>query len=152
MPVDRKNLEIHPLPGFLGKFFNGQKNVMEDQQFEIARQRVRKKKKFFNHLKAYVIVNIVFMLLSFWDGTPFEFMPMTLFWGMGLAFHYVRVFGIPGTNILTPEWEDEEIRKEMEKLGGAPKKEEQKPALPPAKEEPMELKELRKNYDEQDLV
>lgn len=124
---------------------------MEDKQFEIARERVKRKKKFFNHLKSYVIINVVFALLTLMDGDPFGFLPVTLLWGMGLAFHYVKVFGIPGTNILTPEWEDEEIRKEMEKMG-VPRKEESKPSLPPPAEEPMELKELRKNYDDQDLV
>ena len=123
----------------------------QDKEYWIARKRVRQKKRFFNHLKSYVIVNIVFSILTFMEGDGGDFLPVTLLWGMGLAFHYIKVFGIPGTNILTPEWEEEEIGKEMERLRRQ-KRPEQRPQLPPAEEEPMELKELRKNYDEKDLV
>jgi len=122
---------------------------MEEQYFNLAKKRVQKKKRFFNHLKSFIIVNAIMSIIVAIDGDPFGFLPATLFWGMGLAFHYVRVFGIPGTNILTPEWEDEEISKEMERMKGGP---EEKASSPPPPEEPLELKELRKNYDEKDLV
>ena len=125
---------------------------MDEQYYDQARKRVLKKKRFFNHLKSFVIVNAIMLVVVALDGEPFQFLPATLFWGMGLAFHYVKVFGIPGTNILTPEWEDEEIRKEMERMKGSPKKEEKAEVPPPSPEEPLELKELRKNYDEKDLV
>ena len=125
---------------------------MDEQYYDQARKRVLKKKRFFNHLKSFVIVNAIMSVVVALDGEPFQFLPATLFWGMGLAFHYVKVFGIPGTNILTPEWEDEEIRKEMERMKGSPKKEEKAEVPPPSPEEPLELKELRKNYDEKDLV
>ena len=129
-------------------------NEMDERHYLLAKKRVQKKKRFFNHLKAFVIVNVVMSIMVALDGNPFDFMPATLFWGMGLAFHYVRVFGIPGTNILTPEWEDQEIEKEMERIRGkrVVKEEEMPVPLPPTKEEPLELKELRKNYDEKDLV
>lgn len=124
---------------------------MDEQYYDQAKKRVQKKKKFFNHLKTFIIINVVMNIVVSLDGDFFGFLPATLFWGMGLAFHYIKVFGIPGTNILTPEWEDEEIEKEMEKMkGGKPL--EDKPAPPPAQDEPLELKELRKNYDEKDLV
>ncbi|MCB9284241.1 MAG: 2TM domain-containing protein [Lewinellaceae bacterium] len=130
-------------------------NETDERYYLLAKRRVQKKKRFFNHLKAFVIVNVVMSIIMMLDGDPFDFLPATLFWGMGLAFHYVRVFGIPGTNILTPEWEDEEIEKEMERIRGkriVEKEEEMTAPLPPVKDESLELKELRKNYDEQDLV
>ena len=124
---------------------------MDEQYYDQAKKRVQKKKKFFNHLKTFIIINVVMNIVVSLDGDLFGFLPATLFWGMGLAFHYIKVFGIPGTNILTPEWEDEEIEKEMEKMkGGKPL--EDKPASSAPPEEPLELKELRKNYDEKDLV
>lgn len=131
-------------------------NTSEEKQYLLARKRVQKKKRFYNHLKSYVIVNIALGVMATMSGDPFfEFLPVPLFWGMGLAFHYIKVFGIPGTKILTPEWEDEEIEKEMDRIKGrrhhkptsaAP------PPSPPEEEESLELKELRKNYDDKDLV
>lgn len=124
---------------------------MEEQFYQQARSKVQKKKRFFNHLKTFIIVNVVMSLVVAMDGDMFGFLPATLFWGMGLAFHYVKVFGIPGTNILTPEWEDEEIEKEMERMKGS--KPTEKTTFPPEPpEKPLDLKELRKNYDEKDLV
>lgn len=124
---------------------------MDPKDYELAKKRVLKKKKFYNHLKTFVIINVVMSMLVAIDGDPFGFFPVTLLWGMGLAFHYVKVFGIPGSNILSPEWEEEELRKELEKMNGG---------RPPQLEEPKEreegekldLKELRKNYDDRDLV
>lgn len=127
-------------------------NTSEERYFQLAKKRVRKKKRFYNHLKSFVIVNIVMSVLVTLDGNPFDFFPVTLMWGMGLAFHYIRVFGIPGTNILTPEWEDEEIEKEMKRIKGRRYEEPTSSPPPPEEEKPMELKELRKNYDDKDLV
>ncbi|MBK7408241.1 MAG: 2TM domain-containing protein [Saprospirales bacterium] len=131
-------------------------NTPEEKYYLLAKKRVQQKKRFFNHLKSFVIVNVVMSFVVALDGNPFDFLPATLFWGMGLAFHYIKVFGIPGTNILTPEWEDQEIEKEMDRIKGK-RIEEFTPAPPPQpeaepKEESLELKELRKNYDERDLV
>jgi hypothetical protein len=124
---------------------------MDPKDYELAKKRVLKKKKFYNHLITFVIINVVMSILVALDGNPFDFFPATLLWGMGLAFHYVRVFGIPGVNILSPEWEDEELRKELEKMNGGrpPQLEEPKE---PEEGEKLDLKELRKNYDDRDLV
>ena len=131
-------------------------NTPDEKYYLLAKKRVQRKKRFFNHLKSFVIVNVVMSIVLALDGNPFDFMPATLFWGMGLAFHYVKVFGIPGTNILTPEWEDQEIEKEMDRIKGKRIVEDVPPlqSMPEQelKEESLELKELRKNYDEQDLV
>lgn len=70
--------------------------------------------------------------------------PLIFFWGIGLAFHYLKVFGIPGSGILSRDWEDREIRKEIDKMTGKPQQKEDI--------EELELKEMRKNYDEADLV
>jgi len=39
-----------------------------------------------------------------------------LSWGVGLAFHYRHVFGVPGYDILDDEWEKRELNKEVNKL------------------------------------
>ncbi len=37
-------------------------------------------------------------------------------WGIGLMIHYLVVFGLPFTKILTAEWEQQELQKELERL------------------------------------
>ncbi|MCB0522208.1 MAG: 2TM domain-containing protein [Lewinellaceae bacterium] len=109
-----------------------------------ARRRVKEKAKFYKHLYAYLIFNIVFFVMALFRGRPFAPLAMSLFWGIGLAFHYLKVFGLPGSGVLSKEWEDTEVQKEMQKMTG--KKSEIK------EEEKLDLKELRKNYDDSELV
>jgi len=37
-------------------------------------------------------------------------------WGLGVGIHYLTVFGLPGTDILSKEWEEREVLQEMERL------------------------------------
>ena len=78
-------------------------------------------------------------------------------WGVGLAFHYVDVFGIPGFDILSKEWEDREIERELRQNSQAqnPIKTSNNRTAPPKPiedEGSLSLKELRKNYDDSDFV
>lgn len=116
----------------------------QNEIYREARRRVSEKAKFFKHLYIFAIVNCVLVFLSLFRGRPLMPLTVAVFWGMGLAFHYLKVFGLPGSGILSKAWEDKEIRKEMNKMQGDH----------PAKEEleEMELKELRKNYDDSELV
>lgn len=121
---------------------------MEEQDpnlYQEARRRVKEKAKFYKHLYTYLIINIVFFLMALFRGRPFAPLAMSLFWGIGLAFHYLKVFGLPGSGVLSKEWEDSEVQREIQKMAGKQD--------PPAKnEEKLELKELRKNYDDSELV
>lgn len=127
---------------------------MDDNYYYLARRRVRQKKRFYHHLKSFVIVNVVFSLVTFFTGEPFAWFPVILFWGMGLAFHYVKVFGIPGTErILTPEWEDREIQKEMDRMRNRDGRNRSSLPAPDQKQsEELRLKELRRDYDDSELV
>ena len=118
-----------------------------------AKKRVKAKKGFYQHLMSFAIVNIFLISLNlltspsyFWFIFPF------LGWGVGLAFHYVEVFGIPGFNILSKEWEEKELDTELKKM----KENDGRPVLQaptkPEKQEDLELKELRKNYDDSEFV
>jgi len=118
-----------------------------------AKKKVKSKKEFYQHLMAFVIVNFFLFALNM-VTSPFTWwfhFPL-LGWSVGLAFHYVEVFGVPGFDILSHEWEDRELDKELRRM----KDEErlQKPKKLPARTntEELELKELRKNYDESELV
>jgi hypothetical protein len=125
--------------------------MYEQELYKKAQKRVKRKKGFYRHLKVYLMVNCFILFMGVIEGDPFQALPMPFLWGMGLLFHYVNVFGLPGSGILSEEWEDREIRKEMETLrktypNSVPKSDEID------MKEHLELKELRKNYDDSDLV
>ena len=108
-----------------------------------ARRRVQEKAKFYKHLYIFLIVNAVFFTAALFRGRPFAPLVVTLGWGIGLVSHYLKVFGMPGSGILSKEWEDQELHKEMNRMTGKNQ---------PEKDEALELKELRKNYDDSELV
>jgi hypothetical protein len=116
----------------------------ESEIYREARRRVQERAKFYKHLYTYAIINGVFFLISLFRGRPFFPFPVAFFWGIGLVFHYLKVFGLPGSGVLSREWEDREVEKEMYKLTG------RKDGA--RKDEGLELRELRKNYDESELV
>lgn len=111
-----------------------------------ARKRVAEKAKFYKHLTSYLIINGVISILSIINGHPFANAPMLFGWGIGLAFHYVKVFGLPGSGLLSREWEDQEVKKEVKRLKG----EGNDKGLD--LEEPLQMPELKKNYRDSDLV
>jgi hypothetical protein len=87
----------------------------EDKLFKLAQKKVKKKKAFYRHLQAFVMVNLALFFIGLMENDPFAAIPVPIFWGIGLGFHYVSVFGLPGGK-LTDEWEDKELEKEYEKL------------------------------------
>jgi len=94
-----------------------------DHQYKQAKKIVKKKKEFYNHLAIYMVMFAFFFLINLatldYNYIEFWFFFPMLPWGIGLAIHYLTVFGIPGKEkILSKEWEEREIQKEMQKLGG----------------------------------
>ncbi|HMQ49079.1 MAG TPA: 2TM domain-containing protein [Saprospiraceae bacterium] len=132
---------------------------MYDQQYLEARKKVQEKKKFYTHLGTYVVMGAFFFILNMLTS-PFNwwfYWPM-LGWGIGLAMHYIRVFGLPGTEVMTEDWEEKEIQRELRKKRPAQGR------LPEGKHassdagdsDYLELKELEKKekpaWDDKDLV
>lgn len=117
-------------------------------EIQMAKKKVKKKKEFYEHLMAYVTVNIGLLLLNLLTspGSLWFYFPM-LGWGIGLMFHYVDVFGIPGFGMLDKDWEEREMESELRKMRNL-----DSPQLPEEKEPELELKEMRKNYDDSDFV
>lgn len=121
--------------------------MTEDPYLE-AKKRVRQKKRFYRHLSAYIMVNTVMFFVTFFQGEGFGWLVPMMFWGIGLGTHYFSVFGFPGVGAYgSSEWEEKEIKKELEKRGYE---------MPnPAGDEELELKEfkeLREEYRDEDLV
>ncbi len=76
---------------------------------------VTKIKGFFAHLRVYIIVNIILIVVNLFTSPSYwwSVWPL-LFWGIGLFFHYMNTF--PDTPIdLTRKWEMEALKKEKRK-------------------------------------
>lgn len=132
---------------------------MAKDLYRLAEKRVQKKRAFYRHLTSYVIMGAFFFTLNMltdpWDW--WFYWPM-LGWGIGLAFHYVGTFGLPGLG-LDEKWEQRELEKEMRRLGIK-----ERPAPPAPEEDHLDLDqperfdlnkaepEKRKNWNEGDLV
>lgn len=132
---------------------------MKETTYRDARKRVKKKKGFYVHLAVFLSVGLFFLLMNIatFEGELWFFFPL-LPWGVGLAIHYLTVFGFPGSGILTREWEEREMQRELYKRG-YPAEEEGALPLPDNTEEelkldeaPRKLKEKRKSWDEDEIV
>ena len=105
---------------------------------------MKAKKEFYSHLSTYLAMSLFFFILNAMTnfGDWWFYWPM-LGWGIGIASHYLSVFGFPGVGPTDKEWEEKTVQKELKRL---------------AEEEPddeLELKELEKNkrsWDEDELV
>ena len=118
--------------------------------FNEASKRVRAKKGFFYHFFAYAfILAMLYAIMHFEnDGDLAPVVIVALSWGIGIAIHYFKVFGTENLDILgvNPNWEEEELEREIEKLK---RKRELKERLRDEKKllddlESLELKELEK--------
>lgn len=82
-----------------------------------AQKRLKELKGFYWHAFWYIVVNvfIIIMIASNSEGNIFHFgtLATPLFWGIGLGFHALSVFG--KNLIFSKSWEDRKIREFMEK-------------------------------------
>ncbi len=121
-----------------------------EDQYRLAKKKVKQKKGFFKHLSAYLAVGSFFFALNMITD-PFDiwFVFPMLPWSVGLIIHYFNTFGFPG-GALTDEWEERELDREMRKLEYKVDE-----AQPLEIEEELELKEfkkLRREWDDGDFV
>ena len=124
-----------------------------DSELAKAKKKVKAKKGFYQHLMAYAIINSFLFVLNIITSASYLWCVFPLLgWGVGLAFHYVEVFGIPGFDILSKEWEDREMERELKRLGDGKQGKAPVPTQKNSKPESLELKELHKNYDESEFV
>ncbi len=122
------------------------------ENYRRAVRRVREKKKFYRHATTYVIMSGFFFMLNMVTspGEWWFFWPM-LGWGIGIANHYFKVFGWPGSGVGSTAWEDAEVEKEMRRI-----EQHQRPFV--NMDDHLELRELEReklkdeSYDQEDLV
>ncbi len=91
----------------------------EEMQYKAAKKRFQKIKGFYVHLSIYLIINILIVILNvknhdFRAGVDLWVLFTTpFFWGIGLFFHWTRVFG--PNFFFGKEWEERKIKELMEK-------------------------------------
>lgn len=91
----------------------------ENRSYKAAHKRMKDIKGFYVHLLVYLLVNIALLIgitnFKGLENSQFEVSNFytALFWGIGLAAHWVNVFG-PGM-ILGKKWEEKKIRELMDK-------------------------------------
>jgi hypothetical protein len=89
-------------------------DITEEEIRQIAKKRVEARKGFFSHLAAYIIVNVILVLIWFLSGSggsPPWFIWTAAFWGVGVVAHCIVVFVAPGA-----DWEQREIEKEVQRI------------------------------------
>ena len=80
----------------------------EEELYQYARQRVKRRRKFYSHVITWVVMSVFFILLNLATSDYFWAIFPILGWGIGVAFHGIQIF--------TNEWEDSEIDREYERL------------------------------------
>ncbi|WP_299620361.1 2TM domain-containing protein [uncultured Tenacibaculum sp.] len=102
-----------------------EQDFLEEQRYLKAKKKVKDIKGFYGHLVAYILVNLFLSAIiivgimndngnSFEDAiSNFGVYSTWLFWGIGVFFHWLGVFGFG--NLLSKDWEDKKIKEFMEK-------------------------------------
>ena len=102
-----------------------EKEFLKEQQYLNAKKRVKEIKGFYSHFLIYVLINIfisgiIIFGLTYNDNsslletlTNFGVYSTWLFWGIGIFFHWLSVFGFK--NLLGSSWEEKKIRELMKK-------------------------------------
>ena len=110
-----------------------------NRKFDPAVEKV----KFYKHLSSYIIVNAAMLAVNALNGTYRNWLPVIIFWGIGLAFHYVKAFGFGKQGLGSKAWEQKMLKKDHNHQEDED-------------EEYLDLKEMEKepekNWREEDLV
>lgn len=89
--------------------------MSEDDLYRKAEKRADDKIGFYRHLYSYIIVNVIFIAMNLiFNPDHLWFYWVTGFWGIGLIFHFLKVFVL--NRKLDGDYRDKMIEKEMEKM------------------------------------
>ncbi len=94
-------------------------NNNEQQKLERVKKRVKSIAGFYRHLSIYVIVNLFLIAIKYFNLEPgeeflsFNTFSTAFFWGIGVVFHALSVFG--SSVFLGNDWEEKKIREFMER-------------------------------------
>ena len=91
----------------------------DEQKLERAKKRVKQIKGYYKHLMVYIIVNIILIAMEYINLDEgevffrFSNFQTAFFWGIGLLFHTINVFG--KDFFLGNDWEEKKIKELMDK-------------------------------------
>ncbi|WP_439127398.1 2TM domain-containing protein [Polaribacter sp.] len=102
-----------------------QEDFIQEQNYVRAQKRVKELKGFYIHLIVYILVNlflsgiIIYGLMQSGDTfkeaiTNFGTYSTAFFWGIGMFFHWLGVFGFKSLG-LGKDWENRKIQELMDK-------------------------------------
>jgi hypothetical protein len=116
---------------------------MIQEEFEMIRKKIRQKKAFYLNVIFWLTICIALVVSHLLAGIElFWFLVFFLGWGAVILVHYFTLFGIPFLSQIGKKWEEEQFEKEITR----------KALESTEKDEQLELKELRKNYRDEDFV
>ena len=120
-----------------------QDDPFEDRFYKEARRRVLRRKGFYKHLTSYLVMGAFFFLLNLFTspGDWWFYFPM-MGWGIGLAFHFLGVFGWGSSGPFDEAWEREQVSREMAKMTGRKPREFTAPPATP-KDDKLDLPPLK---------
>ena len=88
---------------------------MKEEKYEQAKKRVRELKGFYSNLISYLVINVVLAVINLLTSPGrLWFYWVSIFWGIAIVFHAVRVFTIRG-KFMGAAWEKKKIKELMEK-------------------------------------
>lgn len=93
-----------------------EKRFLQEEAYLRAKEKVKKIVGFYWHLASYVIVNTFIIVIIVSNGNrlfSFGTFATALFWGIGLLFHFLSVFG--PDFLFGKNWEERKIREYMDK-------------------------------------
>ena len=96
-----------------------QNNFNKEEAYIRAKKRLDKLKGFYWHLGSYLAVNTFLIVMIVWNSDDIDSVwnlgtfATPFFWGIGLFFHFLGVFG--HNIIFSKEWEDRKIKKYMDR-------------------------------------
>jgi len=90
------------------------------EKLKRAKRRIKELKGFYTHLTIYILINgfifVNILISNHYNGGEiwkWENFVTLFFWGIGLAFHAVKVFGF--NPLFIKNWEERQIQKYMER-------------------------------------
>jgi len=87
--------------------------VDDHERYERAMKRAGELRSFYTHAVVYLLVNIGLFVIDLLGDSGWWFYWSTIFWGLGLVFHAISVFGRVGP--FSSEWEERKAREIMER-------------------------------------
>lgn len=89
-------------------------NFNEEERYYQAKKRVEQIKGFYGNLISYIVLNIFFLILNVVTSPNhlWFYWPL-LWWGLGVIFHGMRVFGY--SPFFNKDWEERKINEFIEK-------------------------------------